>query len=61
VFKLLFARSKDFADLERLVSVQGERLDHAYIRRWIVEMMGEDDDRVTRWDHIVRQFAIPRA
>lgn len=56
VFKLLFFRAKDLVDLERLVAVRDE-LDHAYIRRWIVDMMGEQDDRVRRWDDLVRRFA----
>lgn len=56
VFKLLFFRGKDMVDLERLVAVRSE-LDHAYVRRWIVDMMGEADERVTRWDDIVRRFA----
>ena len=50
VFKLLFFRLKDRVDLERLVAVRGDRLDRTYIRRWIVEMMGEDDERVVAWD-----------
>lgn len=57
VFKLLFFRGKDRVDLERLAAVSGARLDHAYVRRWIVEMMGEDDERVQRWDAIVAPFA----
>ncbi len=32
VFKLLFFRPKDLADLERLVAVQGRALDRAYVR-----------------------------
>lgn len=59
VFKLLFFRLKDRSDLERLVAVRGEHLDHAYIRRWIVEMMGEDDERVRAWDEIVARFGSP--
>ncbi len=57
VFKLLFFRIKDRADLERLVAVRGERLDRGYVREWIVEMMGEDDERVNAWDEIVSRFA----
>jgi len=57
VFKLLFFRLKDRGDLERLVAVRGEHLDHDYIRRWTVEMMGEDDERVRAWDDIVTRFA----
>lgn len=56
VFKLLFFRLKDRSDLERLVAVRGARLDHAYVRRWIVEMMGEDDERVRAWDDIVARL-----
>ncbi len=55
VFKLLFFRGKDVVDLERLVAVN-VGLDHAYVRRWIVEMMGEDDPRVARWDDLVARF-----
>ena len=54
VFKLLFFRNKDLVDLERLVAVQGERLDAAYVRRHIVSMMGEQDERVLRWDGLTR-------
>ncbi|MFZ5476733.1 MAG: hypothetical protein ACOZNI_08160 [Myxococcota bacterium] len=47
---------KDIVDLERLVAVQGAKLDAGYVRRWMVEMMGEQDERVTRWDQLVRDF-----
>lgn len=53
VFKLLFFRAKDVVDLQRLVAVQGARLDDAYVRRWIVDMVGEDDARVARWDRLL--------
>lgn len=55
VFKLLFYRPKDLVDLERLVEVQGEALDVAYVRREIVAMMGDDDVRVQRWDQLTLQ------
>lgn len=57
IFKLLFFRIKDRGDLERLVAVRGADLDHDYIRCWMVEMMGEDDERVQTWDDIVSRFA----
>jgi hypothetical protein len=56
VFKLLFARPKDFVDLERLVAVQGGALDRAYVRRWIADMMGDDDERVRKWDALVGEL-----
>lgn len=55
VFKMLFFRTKDLADMERLVAVQGPGLDRAYVRRWLVEMMGEEDERVARWDALVEE------
>jgi hypothetical protein len=53
LFKLLFFRPKDVVDVEKLVVVQGPDLDRAYVRRWLVEMMGEDDERVTTLDGIL--------
>jgi hypothetical protein len=57
VFKLLFFRSKDIADLERLVAVAD--VDAPYVRRWLVDMMGEDDPRVLKWDELVAAFGRP--
>lgn len=53
VFKLLFFRGKDLVDLERLVAVQGAKVDTEYVRRWVAEMVGEDDVRIERWDQMV--------
>jgi hypothetical protein len=53
VFKLLFFRPKDIVDLERLIEVQGAALDAAYVRRELVAMMGEGDERVQRWDSLI--------
>lgn len=53
VFKLLFFRAKDIADLQRLIGVRGASLDVEYVREQIVAMMGEDDERVARWDALV--------
>lgn len=55
VFKLLFFRTKDLADLERLVQ-SPSWLDRAMVRSAIVGMMGEDDERVRAWDGIVKRF-----
>jgi hypothetical protein len=55
VFKLLFFRTKDLADLERLVAVHRE-LDTGYVRNRICAMMGADDERVASWDRIVAAF-----
>lgn len=57
VFKLLFFRPKDIVDLERLIEVQGSALDAAYVRRHVAEMMGENDERVRRWDELLQRPA----
>ncbi len=54
VFKLLFFRPKDIADLERLLALQRGKLDAAYVRGWLVRLMGEDDERVRKWDELVK-------
>lgn len=58
LFKLLFFRPKDVADLGQLVAVRREALDRAYVRRWIVDMMGEEDPRVAKWDEITRSVPL---
>jgi len=55
VFKLLFFRDKDLVDLRRLVARQGARLDADYVRERLVEMVGDDDDRIAAWAAIVRE------
>lgn len=54
VLKLLFRRGKDLVDIERMVGVMGSRLDRAYVRRWLVDCVGEDDHRVVWWDELMR-------
>jgi hypothetical protein len=53
VFKMLFFRPKDVVDLERLIAVQGDRLDVSYVRAQLVGMVGVEDPRVARWDRLV--------
>jgi hypothetical protein len=54
VFKLLFFRSKDLADLEQL-ALTSRTLDRAAVRAKIAALMGEADERVRAWDDIVRR------
>lgn len=53
VFKMLFFRAKDVGDVERLTMFQGEALDRRYVRQWLVDLVGETDVRIRRWDEIV--------
>ncbi|MDY0002950.1 MAG: hypothetical protein RBU30_16745 [Polyangia bacterium] len=59
VFKLLFFRGKDLLDVERLVAFQGPALDTGYIRRWLVDLVGEADERVAWWDCRVPLAPVP--
>jgi hypothetical protein len=52
VFKLLFNRPKDLVDLERLIAVQGEKLDAAYVRARVAEIVGANDGRIAAWDRL---------
>ena len=54
VFKMLFFRAKDLTDVARLVAFQGENLDVGYVRNWLVETVGADDERVARWDEMMK-------
>jgi hypothetical protein len=57
VFKLLFFRRKDLLDVERLVAFVGPAFDREYVHRWLVDLVGEDDERVARWDEMLRDLA----
>jgi hypothetical protein len=40
-------------DVARRVAFLGEQLDRAYVRRWLVDTLGEGNPRVSRWDAMV--------
>lgn len=56
ILKAFFNRGKDWVDIERLLARQGGALDRAEIRRWLVEGVGEDDERLSHWDELCRQL-----
>jgi hypothetical protein len=53
LFKLIFARTKDFADLERLFAMQRDRLDYSYLARWVATIFAPEDSRVARFNALV--------
>ena len=55
VFKMLFYRPKDLADVGRLLKIQQGRLDLAFVRRWLVEMLGSEDERIETWGRLVTE------
>lgn len=50
VFKILFDRSKDWADIEAMIRALGSRFDRAYVRRWLDELLAEGDPRKARFE-----------
>jgi hypothetical protein len=59
VFKMLFFRAKDLVDLERLIEVRRPPLDVAFVRGWLLDMVGPDDIRIAKWDELSRSSPRP--
>jgi len=57
VFKMLFFRRKDIADVEQILRCQGPALDRDWVRRQLVDIVGEHDPRVSQWDELVSELA----
>ncbi|WP_442483930.1 nucleotidyl transferase AbiEii/AbiGii toxin family protein [Aeoliella sp. SH292] len=55
VFKMMFYRRKDLADVEQLIRAQGKGLDVAWVDAQIVEIFGQRDPRVSTWREIVAE------
>ena len=56
VFKLLFFRTKDLLDIERLVAFLGTDFDREYTCNALVDLVGPDDQRVGWWDDLTRRI-----
>jgi hypothetical protein len=52
VFKMMFFRLKDLADVEQIIQVQGDRLDRSWVRDQIIAIHGPRDPRVARWGEL---------
>jgi len=48
VFKCLFDRPKDWADIDAMVRALGPAFDRAYVERWLRDILPEDDPRVEK-------------
>lgn len=51
-FKLIFGRTKDFADIERLIAAQRGRLDSEYLDRQIRRLFEPTDPRFRRYEEL---------
>lgn len=57
VLKMMFFRRKDLADVEAVLREQEALLDRRFVRRKLVDLSGESDERITSWDQLDRDVA----
>jgi hypothetical protein len=55
VCKVVFNRRKDWIDIEQMLLLTAGTLDLDDVRRWIVAIVGADDDRYQRFESAVRE------
>ncbi len=55
VFKMMFFRRKDLADVEQILRAQGPQFDRAWVQEQLAEMYGARDPRLAAWDDLVRE------
>jgi hypothetical protein len=56
VFKLMFFRRKDLADIEQVLRTQGARFDRAWVREQLAAMYGARDPRLSAWDDLIGEI-----
>jgi hypothetical protein len=56
VFKMMFFRRKDIADVEQILRIQGRTLDRAWVRARLEEIYGRRDPRLSQWQELVAEI-----
>ncbi|HID78437.1 MAG TPA: hypothetical protein EYP56_20910 [Planctomycetaceae bacterium] len=56
VFKMVFFRRKDLADVEQILRCQRPTLDRGWIRTQLIDMFGQRDPRVAEWGRLVAEL-----
>jgi hypothetical protein len=49
IFKVLFAREKDWRDLRELLFAQGDRFERGYALGWLERILAPEDERLARF------------
>ncbi len=57
VFKMMFFRRKDIADVEQILRVQGAKLDRSWVRTHLDQIFGSRDPRLAQWDELTREIS----
>ena len=55
IFKVLFARDKDWRDLREMLFAQGTDLDASYVGGWLQRILEPDDERLTRFTALLAE------
>jgi hypothetical protein len=55
IFKMMFFRRKDLADVEQILRQQGTHLDRAFVRNELVKLYGQRDPRIGAWDDLTSE------
>jgi hypothetical protein len=58
VFKMMFFRRKDLADVEQILRTQAARFDRLWVREQLAAMYGLRDPRVAQWDELIREIPV---
>jgi hypothetical protein len=58
VFKMMFFRRKDLADVEQILRSQASQFDRVWVRERLVEMYGARDPRLSAWDDLVQEIPL---
>lgn len=56
VFKMMFFRRKDLADVEAMLKAQGPALDRAWVDAALVDLYGQRDPRISQWRELVAEM-----
>jgi len=57
VFKMMFFRRKDLADVEEVLRTQDAQFDRLWVREQLIDMYGKRDPRLAAWDDLVREVS----
>jgi hypothetical protein len=58
VFKMMFFRRKDIADVEQILLTQRESLDGTWIEDHLVQLFGRHDPRVSQWSALRKETGL---
>ncbi len=58
VFKMMFFRRKDIADVEQILLTQGKSLDAPWIEGHLEQLFGRHDPRVSQWNELRKEAGL---